>query len=503
VFDPLDHPGIPVDRHGRHWHEHDLEPIDARSADSYTQCRISTMQALEAAASAFDRGFAQRSSDADARRSVAAMGEAAARRLDHITALQPGGRSPLENAARRERAALDLVTWVARNEPEPQRSAAYRGQARRHLERLRSYAELGEQAGYDWADRIGGQVATLWPPSGRAAPRQPVGAPSAAPPAAQPMSRLHDWTVRAVHQQVARRSGGIVSSPRRRGAQPRSGADYWEQLFLHESAGCYLYYSFLADETDHRLKPLWELHLQMELAHLRAAGDLLRRYAGRDPQEVVGAPLAEPVTMVDTARYLWVETLDVPQEASAGGRSTSDVRSGRGRPDRGPDLVELVTDEHARTQQMFRRVMRARGDRRHTTFAALARMITAHEVVEEELVHPLSRALDPDDHPADRLLEEESLVSEALADAIRAERSGRHGDVIGALREMVMAHDRHEERDEFPRLRAAVPASELRSMARMVREVEHAATSDAGDDDPARAVAETGERVRDGLRTVS
>jgi hypothetical protein len=42
---------------------------------------------------------------------------------------------------------------------------------------------------------------------------------------------------------------------------------------------------------------MWELHLQMQLAHLHAASDLLRRYCGRDPQEVIGEGLPEPVTL--------------------------------------------------------------------------------------------------------------------------------------------------------------------------------------------------------------
>src|SRR3954469_1144006 len=41
VFYPLDHPGLPADRHGRHWHELDLGPVDAWATDPYTRSRIS------------------------------------------------------------------------------------------------------------------------------------------------------------------------------------------------------------------------------------------------------------------------------------------------------------------------------------------------------------------------------------------------------------------------------------------------------------------------------
>ena len=48
MFDPLDHPGIPIDHHGRHWHEFDVEPVDTRAIDPSTLRRISMVAAVEA-----------------------------------------------------------------------------------------------------------------------------------------------------------------------------------------------------------------------------------------------------------------------------------------------------------------------------------------------------------------------------------------------------------------------------------------------------------------------
>lgn len=55
MFDPLDHFGPPVDQHSRHWHELDLEPVDARATDAYTRCRITTMEAVAAIPPTVDR----------------------------------------------------------------------------------------------------------------------------------------------------------------------------------------------------------------------------------------------------------------------------------------------------------------------------------------------------------------------------------------------------------------------------------------------------------------
>jgi hypothetical protein len=98
---------------------------------------------------------------------------------------------------------------------------------------------------------------------------------------------------------------------------------------------------------------------------------------------------------------------------------------------------------------------------------------------------------------------EERQISEALTDTIRADRAGRPIEIIGALRHLVPIHDRREERYELPRLRDAVPAQELRQMARAVGRAEGAAMSQGSSDDAATAVMKAGDRVHEALRTVA
>ena len=507
MFHPLDHAGLPPDRHDRHWHEQDVAPVDVRSLDPYALSRISAVRSLERAAAQFDRMLLGHLPDPDARPAVAALGDAAGRRSGHLRTLRYDAASPLETAADHERAVIDLLTWVARNEPEPRRSSAYRDQAWQHLDRLRSYAERGARAGYAWAGRTAAEADELaaGAPRPGAGPARPAAAdrpderpappamasrpgpwpagPVAGPPAAMtaPMSLLHRWAVDAARQHLTRHTRDVAGQPA--GATPRSG---WEHLVVHESAACYLYYSFLTSEDDRRLRALWELHLEMELAQLRAAGDLLRRYAGREPQEVVGPALVEPVVMEDTGRYL--------------------TRAGRSRRDEPADLVGELTAQHARVDRLLRRAAPEDRDPDRDAFAGLARLIAAHEVVEEELVHPLTRRLEPDGHLADRLQGEEERISDALGDAIRADRVGRLTDVAGALRDLVRGHARHEERDEFPRLRRDIPPDERRPMAAIVRAaVAAAAGGRRPGEGPAglRGVWEAADTARDAVRSAA
>lgn len=406
MFDPLDHPGLPVDRHARHWRELDVGAVDPRATDPDTRYRITAMTGVEAAAARFDRLVARRSPDVDAGLAVGRLGESASERRRHLTALQP--RATVEWGA-----VPAVAAWSARAEPDP---------------------------------------------------------------------------VRAMLRQISVRPTAPASW-RRPAADPGS----FERLVEHESAACYVYYAFLQQETERRVRPVWELHLQMELAALRAAGDLLRRHTGRDPREVVGPGLPEPEV---SAR--WLPARQEPQAGATAADRTDDRRN----------LLELLIEQHIRIDALFGRVARTGGEDRRAHFGELVRLISSHEVVAEEVVHPLSRRLDPDGHLADRLLDEERRISDALADTVREDAADGRAEVDDALRDMVNAHARYEERAEFPRVRDAVPPADLRQMGAVVRVAEEAAQPDGipGEDPAAtgaRELTRSAERVRDAVGETS
>jgi hypothetical protein len=82
------------------------------------------------------------------------------------------------------------------------------------------------------------------------------------------------------------------------------GETWWEQLVNHEYNECYLCYSFMQTESDPRIKAVWELHLNMELAQLQQAAQWMREHDGRDPAELLPAELPEPVTFEPNKQFL-------------------------------------------------------------------------------------------------------------------------------------------------------------------------------------------------------
>src|SRR5690606_28863578 len=71
-------------------------------------------------------------------------------------------------------------------------------------------------------------------------------------------------------------------------------ASSWlENLVLHQWHECWMYWSVMQDETDPRVRAIYELHLNMEIEHLKVACELMRKVEKRDPEAILPAPAFE------------------------------------------------------------------------------------------------------------------------------------------------------------------------------------------------------------------
>jgi hemerythrin superfamily protein len=141
------------------------------------------------------------------------------------------------------------------------------------------------------------------------------------------------------------------------------------------------------------------------------------------------------------------------------------------------DVVDLLLTQHARIEEQFLLVVGSAGAQRQEAFDTLVRMLAVHETAEEEVIHPLSRTIDPHGGGVvDDRLKEEQQAKELLV-ALRDADVDSEGFEVSLLmlRTAVLTHARHEERYEFPQLRAKVPGERLRALASVVRAAEAAA----------------------------
>ena len=326
-FNPLEQRGIPLDRQMRTWRELDVQPIDPDRCDPYTRCRIITMNGIEIEAVLFSHHMARHCPDQDVRRQLAQTRAVEAQQQKAVNWLLPGVASVLETTIAYEQVAVDLTAWVARMEPDPYLRQAYQFGLLEDFDHLYRYANLYEMIEHRKAEEIVQGLTEIMP--GRPTkyhhrdPTDNVRDPYDRS-RTDPLSKLHALTIMSAEQQtmnfylnvgpqymepIARQlyqEIGLIEEEHVTHYESLvdPGETWWEQLVNHEYNECYLYYSFMEQEPNPKVKAVWELHLNMELEHLRIACDLMRRNDGREPEEVVAPELPNVLTFEPNKGYV-------------------------------------------------------------------------------------------------------------------------------------------------------------------------------------------------------
>src|SRR5690606_37692066 len=66
------------------------------------------------------------------------------------------------------------------------------------------------------------------------------------------------------------------------------GESWLEKILIHEATEAWTYYSCVEQETNPRLKAIWERFLDYELGHVAYVSELYKKYERRDPAEILG-----------------------------------------------------------------------------------------------------------------------------------------------------------------------------------------------------------------------
>jgi rubrerythrin len=285
------------------------------------------MNGIEVEGAFFSHQFARHTADLELRKQLAMVRRIEQQQQKAVNWLLPGDESALQTTIGYEQVAVDLTAFLARTEPDPYIKQAFEFGLLEDFDHLYRYANLLDMLEGKKADDITGQLTEIMPGRPTVAehrhPYDEVRNPSDRNKA-NPLSLLHVLTLVAAEQQTMNyymNVGNIPINPLARGlyleiAQIEEqhvthyeslldpNASWFEREVLHQYNECYLYYSFMQQETDSRIKQLWELHLNMELEHLRLACDMLRRYDNKEPEEFLPSELPEPIRFEDNKEYV-------------------------------------------------------------------------------------------------------------------------------------------------------------------------------------------------------
>ena len=338
AMNPLDQKGIGVEDQFRNWSELNVEPYDKRDVHPYTRTRVILMNGIEVESILFSHQFARHTDNIEIKQKLALSRRVEQQQQKVVNGLNPGDQTPLETTIGYEQVAVDLTAWLARNEPDPRIKMALDFALLEDFDHLYRYANLYELIDGKHAAELTGSLTEITPGRPTLAhhrdPRDMIRGHYETH-TVHPLSRLHVATIVAAEQQTMNfymNHGTDWIEPVARGLYAEIAQveeehvthyeslldplDSWlKQLVFHEYNEVYLYWSMLTQEVDDRIKRIWELHLDMELGQLQVACDLLRRYEGVEPSEILPKELPDvPVQFEpnkDYVRQVLADTVDL------------------------------------------------------------------------------------------------------------------------------------------------------------------------------------------------
>jgi hypothetical protein len=316
AFNPLDHKGTPLEKQLFTWRDLVQKPISKLDDDAYTRIRVILMNGLELEALNFQRACARMNRELQPHLAMV-------RRVDHhqattINWLIGADHSPLETTIAYEHVAVDITAGVALREPDPYLAQVYRFGLLEDFDHLYRYSALLDRLEGKDANNILQSYADILP--GRPTMvehrhplddlRSPYDKLSA-----DPLTKLHALTIMASEQQthnyymnigplfsdpVARQLyAEIASIEEQHVTQYESIIDptetWMEKWLMHEAMEVYNYHGCMTQETNPRIKAIWERFLDYELGQLHYVGQLFQKYDGRDMAEVLPAVMPDPI----------------------------------------------------------------------------------------------------------------------------------------------------------------------------------------------------------------
>jgi rubrerythrin len=321
----LENRGVPLARQKFTWRDLVQKPISKLDDDAYTRVRIILMNGIELEAHRFSHGCARMNA-------ALQLPLAQIRRVEHhqatlINWLIGADHSPLETTIAYEQVAIDVTAAVAMNEPDEYLAQVYRFGLLEDFDHMYRYSALLDRLEGKDANNILQSYTDILP--GRPtivehrAPQDDLRRPYDRKKAA-PLSKLHALTIMAAEQQthnfymnigpmysdpVARQLyAEIASIEEQHVTQYESIIDpeesWLEKWVMHELGEVYNYHGCMEQETNRRIKAIWERFLDYELGHLHLALELFKKHERRDPAEILPESLPDPIPFASQREFV-------------------------------------------------------------------------------------------------------------------------------------------------------------------------------------------------------
>jgi len=296
--------------------------------DPYTKTRIILMNGTEFEANWFSHQFARHVTNNDLRRELSFTRMIEKQQQQYLALLKPCDETALEHTIGYEQLAVDLTAALAERECDCYVKKALDFALLEDFDHLYRYANQLEMEQGVCAERLVGRYTEIMPArptiahhrfpmdnvkrniNAKKADKQTVlGTMIITAAEQQTMNYYMNISTFATNDASRRLYEEIALIEEEHVTQYESlmdsSATFLEMLLWHEYTECYLYWSCFMTETDPRIKCIWEEHLDMEIAHLHKACELLKKYEGKEWNQVIPCgDFPKPLALHENIEYV-------------------------------------------------------------------------------------------------------------------------------------------------------------------------------------------------------
>ena len=312
----------------QNWKQLYSKPYNKYDIDPYTKTRIILMNGTEFEANWFSHNFARHTTNNDLRRELALTRSIEKQQQIKISLLKPANESILEHTISYEQLAVDLTAELAKRECDCYIKKALDFALLEDFDHLYRYSNLLEMEQGIRAETLVGRYTEIMPGRPTIAHhrlnvdnvKRPMNSKKL-----DKQSVLNTLIITAAEQQTMNyymNVTNLVKSELARNlymeiAQVEeehvtqyeslndSSATWLEMLLWHEYNECYLYWSCYVTETDPYIKSIWEENLQIEIAHLHKANELLQKYENKNWQQIIpDGNFPAPISLHENIDYV-------------------------------------------------------------------------------------------------------------------------------------------------------------------------------------------------------
>jgi len=325
ALDLMKERGTPLEKQLFDWRDIVRTPISKLDDDAFTRVRVILMNGIENEAWIFQHNFARQ--NLEMRRHLARVRRVEQHQQTLVNWLLPADQSVLETTIGYEQVAVEVTATVAEHEPHPYMKQVYEYGLLEDFDHLYRYSALLDRLeGKDANNILQGYTDIV--------PGRPTVEEHRDPfddirdhydrTKADPLTKIHALTILSAEQQtrnyyatvgghyadpVARQLYAEISSiEEQHVTQYESLIDpnetLMEKWLLHEATEVFTYFSCMQQESNPRIKQIWERFLSYELGHLHCVLDLFRKVDKRDPLEILPQTLPEPLDFKSHRDYV-------------------------------------------------------------------------------------------------------------------------------------------------------------------------------------------------------